>query len=123
MAKTKEPRIIPLTKGMVAIISAEDYRRVNRHRWYTHTSRDTKKKPGQPYARATINGRKVYLHRFVMETPDYEEADHRNHQTLDCRRENLENVAPKINKIRRRCCLKKKTVDKSGTTVQSRAAT
>lgn len=99
-------RVIPLTKGYVAIVSAEDYRRVNKYEWHVHVSKGTKKKPGQPYARATINGKKVYLHRFVMNTPEWMQADHLNHQTLDCRRENLENVAHVENQRRRRNVLK-----------------
>lgn len=49
----KPPRCIPLTKGFVAIISHEDFRRVNRHKWHVHMSAGSKRKPGQPYARAS----------------------------------------------------------------------
>jgi len=82
-------RVLKLTKGFVAIVSSCDYARVSKHSWHVHMSRGTKKKPGQPYARATIKGKKVYLHRFLMDCPEGMEPDHKNHQTLDCRRENL----------------------------------
>lgn len=101
-------RLIPLSNSkFVAVISKEDYRRVNRYSWHAHKSKGTKKKPGYPYARATINGKKVYLHRFIMNAPDWAHVDHKNHQTLDCRRENLEIVTPSENLKRRRvkrCC-------------------
>lgn len=95
--------MIELSQGYVAIIDAEDFRKVNRHSWHVTKSAGTKKKPGQPYARATIKGKKVYLHRFVMDEDDPEiQVDHRNHQTLDCRKENLECVPHIINQHRRR---------------------
>ena len=97
-------RVIPLTKGFVAIISTEDFRRVNRYKWYTHTSAGSKRKPGRPYARACINGRKVYLHRFILNPAESMQVDHRNHCTLDDRRENLEEVDHKTNQRRKRKC-------------------
>lgn len=95
-------RVIKLTKGYCAIISTEDFRRVNRYRWHVHFSAGNKKKPGQPYARACIKGKKVYLHRFIKGAPAEKHVDHRNHQTLDDRRENLKIECPKINSQRRR---------------------
>lgn len=96
-------RVIILSKGFVAVISAEDFRRVNRHSWYAHVSKGSKKKPGQPYARAVIKGKKVYLHRFITGCTDPDmQVDHLNHQTLDCRRENLECVTHAENQRRRR---------------------
>lgn len=96
-------RLIILSGGkFIAVISKEDYRRVNRYKWYAHFSKGTKRKTGQPYARATINGKKVYLHRFIMNAPEWLHVDHKNHQTLDCRRENLENVTVSENLKRRR---------------------
>lgn len=96
-------RIINLSDAKyVAVISKQDYRRVNRYKWYAHFSKGANRKVGQPYARATINGKKVYLHRFVLEAPEYMHVDHRNHQTLDCRRENLEIVTVSENLKRRR---------------------
>lgn len=96
-------RVITLTKGFVAVISAKHFRRVNRHKWHVHFSKGKKKKTyPEPYARATINGRKVYLHRFIKEeeilhkilegctdNESFWHVDHKNHQTLDCRDDNL----------------------------------
>lgn len=99
----KQPfRVIPLTKGFCAIIDAADFRRVNRLRWHVHMSKGTRKKPGQPYARTTIDGRKVYLHRFITGAELPWHVDHHNHQTLDCRRVNLEITSHEENQSRRR---------------------
>lgn len=83
-------KILELTKGYCAIISAEDYKRVSKHNWYTHMSAGTRREPGKPYARSNIKGKKVYLHRFIVGDvePGFQ-VDHKNHQTLDCRRDNL----------------------------------
>lgn len=96
-------RLISLSGGKyVAIISAVDLRRCNKYSWHVHVSKGSKRKAGAPYARATVNGKKIYLHRFVMNAPEFMHVDHRNHQTLDCRRENLEIVTHKENQKRRR---------------------
>lgn len=102
MANRQPYRVIELTQGYVAIISAADYRRVNKYSWHVHKSAGRGRKAGYPYARANIGGTRVYLHRFVMDTPKGQHCDHINHCTLDCRRENLQNVAPKENIKRRR---------------------
>lgn len=96
-------RLLPLAGcKYVAIVDVLDYRRCNRYSWHVHFSKGTKRRPGQPYARANINGKKIYLHRFVMNAPEFMHVDHKNHQTLDCRRENLEIVTHAENLRRRR---------------------
>lgn len=95
-------RVIPLTKGFCAIISKQDYRKVNRYKWHTHFSAGTKRRQGYPYARASIKGKKVYLHRFITGAELPFHVDHKNHQTLDYRRENLEIVTREENLKRRR---------------------
>lgn len=100
-------RVIDLTQGFVAVISTEDFRKVNRHSWSIHRSAGSKRKLGQPYARACVNGKKVYLHRFIMGASEGMHVDHKNHCTLDCRRENLEEVTYAENMLRRRKRTKK----------------
>lgn len=95
-------RIIELTGGYVAIISKEDYRRVNRYKWHVHFAGGTRKKHAQPYARANIKGKKVYLHRFITGAFKPFHVDHKNRQTLDNRRINLEVVDQHENLKRRR---------------------
>lgn len=97
----------------VAIISKDDWRKVKKHAWHIHHSAGSGKRVGQPYARANIGKKKVYLHRFITGCDDsLMHVDHRNRQTLDCRRENLEVVTHEENMKRRRK-LKKKVVDKN----------
>lgn len=95
-------KVIELTKGYVTIVSAVDYRRVKKHRWYVNISKGKDRKPGQPYARASVNGKKVLLHRFIMQAEAPYQVDHKNYCTLDNRRENLEIVDNITNQKRRR---------------------
>jgi hypothetical protein len=50
----------------------------------------------QGYARTSINGKTIRLHRLILNCPD-KFIDHINHNTLDNRRQNLRIVTPKEN--------------------------
>lgn len=79
---------IPLSKGKVAIIDAEDAKRVNQHKWCA-----TVTKRGRWYAKRKVvrDGKATseMLHRFIMNCPKGFEVDHINNDGLDNRRENL----------------------------------
>lgn len=94
------------------VISKDDWRKVKKYSWHITHSAGSGKRVGQPYARAAIGKKKVYLHRFITGCNDtLMQVDHRNRQTLDCRRENLEILTHKENQKRRRK-LRKRVVDK-----------
>lgn len=77
-------REIPLTKGKVAIVDAADYPELQRYSWYyVVTGSDC------GYARATINGKPVYMHRFLMQAPAGSEVDHIDLNRLNNCRSNL----------------------------------
>src|SRR5574340_472040 len=72
---------IPVSKGKyVAKVSDCDYEAVLPHKW--HIS-------GSGYVCTRIGGKKISLHRFVMNPPAHLWVDHINHDKLDCTRENL----------------------------------
>lgn len=77
---------IPLSQGMVALVSNEDYERVARFKW-------TLKRNGNrcyAYRRDYSNGgRHIPLHRFILDAPPEMEVDHINGDGLDNRRENI----------------------------------
>lgn len=91
---------IYFTNGCTAQIDERDRLRVSKLCWHLHVSK-RRGKPTNYYARATIGGWKVYLHRFIMNCPNGMEVDHLDGDGLNCRRSNLEIVAPIINKQRR----------------------
>lgn len=92
-----------LTKDKVAYIDPGVWVSINRNNW-----RAKKSKGGwYAYKIETRHGRKIYtyLHRFIMNTPKGQICHHKNGDTLDDRRSNLENVTPshheEIHKMRR----------------------
>lgn len=80
---------VPLTKGKVAIIDAEDADRVLAYKWSACAPRN-----GIFYAQARVDSgpgprTHAYLHRFIMQPPPRMQVDHVNGNTLDCRRANM----------------------------------
>jgi hypothetical protein len=79
-------RYIPLTRGLHAIVDAEDYEWLNQYKWYAGAA------PGHRtfYARTTRSGGRVLLmHRMIMHPPKGKVVDHINGNGLDNRRCNL----------------------------------
>lgn len=75
---------IPLTRGKVALISDHQLERVSRHNWCA-----LRTVSGDWYAVGRINGKVVYLHSFIMDTPAGMEVDHINGDTLNCTDDNM----------------------------------
>lgn len=67
-----------------AIIDAEDVSRCSNIKWYRRVCGN-----GKHYAMGTINGQKVFLHRFLLNYEGTEDVDHINRNSLDNRKENL----------------------------------
>jgi len=90
------PRKVPVRRFFeeVALVDAEDAERVLAVRWTLHKARSG------TYVKQVGHGGE-FLHRFVLELPSWRESrlvvDHRNHDTLDNRRENLRAVANALN--------------------------
>lgn len=79
---------IPLTKGLCAIVDADDYDTLMRWNWYswcgkaaTYAIRNAPLTDGK---RGTL-----HMHRVIMDAPDNMRVDHINHNGLDNRRANL----------------------------------
>lgn len=87
---------IPLTRGKVARIDDEDFERVNAHKWYAEPR-------GRCwYARARINGKLVYMHRFILGGPNDVETDHIDGDGLTNCRSNLRRCSGQQNKMNTR---------------------
>lgn len=81
---------IPMTRGQVALVDAEDYRKYGGMKWVAQYNPCV---DGYYAIRdVTVSPRKrkrLYLHRLICECPDGMVVDHINHDTLDNRRCNL----------------------------------
>lgn len=72
-------RLIPLTKNQVALIDAEDEPLITSYGW-TYISAG---------AQSRVNGKRILMHRLLLNPRADQEVDHINHNNLDNRRSNL----------------------------------
>ena len=63
-------RYIALTKGMFAIVDAEDYDELMKHKWTAYYT------CGKWYAGRTEKGKCILMHRQIMDPPDGMVVDH-----------------------------------------------
>jgi hypothetical protein len=76
---------IQLTQGQVALIDDWEFERVSQIKWHTYKDPRT----GRYYARGRVDGREVWLHRFILNAPSDMEVDHIDHDGLNCQRYNM----------------------------------
>lgn len=75
---------VELNGGHVALVDAADLERVAAHTWYALVT------PRTVYAvRTPANGRRIRMHRELLDAPDGVDVDHKNGDGLDNRSENL----------------------------------
>jgi len=74
---------IPLSQGASALVSAADYDRVSRYRWYLA------EREFGTYAIATIRGREIYMHRFILDCPEGMDVHHKDKNGLNNKRDNI----------------------------------
>ena len=72
---------IKLTQSRYALVDDEDYESVSRWKW-------TYGKHG--YAYRNDRGKKIYMHRLIMDAPDNMEVNHRSGNGIDNQRGNLQ---------------------------------
>ena len=93
MTPTTEYREIPLTKGQVTIVDADDYEWLSRYSWYAHWGKTTESFYAYRRAAKAENADRklIGMHRMIlgMEVGDKRHPDHINNNTLDNRRCNL----------------------------------
>ena len=84
-------RLIPLTQGKFAIVDDEDFELLNRWKWFARKSEKTFYATRNATAKDCVGRRTIRMHRVVLglEPKDKRISDHRNHNGLDNRRENL----------------------------------
>jgi hypothetical protein len=70
------------------IIDLDDYEKISKYKWYIEN---------HGYVRGHVDGKKVSLHRFIMNVEDEKEIDHINHNPLDNRKSQLRVCSAKQN--------------------------
>lgn len=78
-------RELYLPCGRVALVSDVDHDRCRKHKWYAHSNNSS----NVPYVRTTIQGKTVYLHRFITDAPPTMKVDHEDTDTFNNQRPNL----------------------------------
>ena len=86
-------KLLPLSQNKFAIVDAADYNRLNKYKWCLS------KIPRTNYALTRIKARRVkgkltkrkamLMHRFILNAPRHLVVDHKNHNGLDNRKQNL----------------------------------
>ena len=69
--------------GLYALVSDKDFNRVIVHKWRLHYSK------GMAFISARINGKNIYISRFITDAPEGMVVDHENADRFDNTRENL----------------------------------
>lgn len=79
---------IKLTKGFVALVDDEDYEKVNKIKW-CYNGGYVKHNTTIRIEKHKYKTKTTLMHRLIMNPPDNMDIDHRNHNPLDNRKENL----------------------------------
>lgn len=88
---TKE---IPLTRGKVALVDAEDYEELSKYEWYYEKSGYACRRKTHGY----YDSSKVYMHREILKSiPRNKVVDHINGNGLDNRKSNLRIITQREN--------------------------
>ena len=90
-------KLIELTQGYFAKVDDEDYKRVSQYSWCAEV------RPNTIYAGSNLGqgrgGKRVRLHRFVMNNPEGQQIDHIDRDGLNCQKHNLRLADPRKNGI------------------------
>jgi hypothetical protein len=100
-----EYRIIPLSRGLHAIVDAEDFDRVSAFPWYAAFVKNAASFSWYAVRTARKNEpgpRRVYMHRFIANATGKVKIDHRNpSESLDNRKSNLRDASTSQNGFNR----------------------
>jgi hypothetical protein len=76
-------------RGDVFIVDEQDAALIAPYPWFSVANKMPGGKPRSPYIQGKVNGRRVYLHRFLTNAPDGMSVDHIDGDPLNNCRSNL----------------------------------
>jgi hypothetical protein len=79
LGRTRHMKLIELTQGKFAQIDDEDFEKVSQYKWYYNSG----------YALTYSKGKRIRMHRLVMNAPDGVDVDHRDTNKLNNQKPNL----------------------------------
>ena len=74
---------IPLGRGFVSVVDIADFGILRQFNWWVNFG------SVRPRAMGKVNGKQIYMHRFILNAPRSFDVDHINRDSLDNRRCNL----------------------------------
>jgi hypothetical protein len=92
-------RLIPLTRKQNAIVDVTDFDWLNQWNWCAQWAPHT-----NSFYAVRTNGKNgyIWMHTFILKCRKGQKGDHKNHNTLDNRRENLRKCTFSQNAVNRR---------------------
>ena len=82
-------KFIPLTQGKFAIVDDEDFERINQYKWQAVRHKDTFYAARNKWNSTTKRMKLIYMHRQILHLLIGTECDHKNHNGLNNRKQNL----------------------------------
>lgn len=84
------------------LLDDEDYNKIVNCKITLTLTKASRYKDAVYYVRFRLNGKRVFLHRWLLNCPDDKVVDHINHNPLDNRRCNLRVVSQRVNLMNKR---------------------
>lgn len=88
-------REIKLTQGKVAMVDDEDFERINQFKWHAH--KPTASRTYYAVRNGLPKGKRIFLHREIMQTDKDLTVDHIDHDGLNNQKSNLRNCTHQQN--------------------------
>jgi hypothetical protein len=82
---------ILLTQGKVALVDDEDFDYLNQWKWTASKHSHTIYAIRDVWQKGQNKGKRIYMHREILETPQDLEVDHKDNNGLNCQRNNIRN--------------------------------
>lgn len=93
---------IELTQDQYALVDDEDFEYLSQWKWFAHWSDFTQSFYAQRMDGKFPNRKVIVMARVIMNTPEGMKCDHKNHNTLDNRKNNLRNATNTQNNMNSR---------------------